>query len=123
MFSEKHTLFSSHKCPFFPLHRITHYTLFSEKHIISSISLYPNLTNTHYMLSSDKHIHSLNRNAILLSDKHNKSFSEISHWYIIFSDRHSVSSFEIYKLHPSHTPTQIHISAKLTVSISRINTL
>ena len=49
-FLEKHTLFSSHKYILYPLHRITQYNLFSKKHIISSLSLYPVLTNTHYPL-------------------------------------------------------------------------
>jgi hypothetical protein len=43
--------------------------------------------------------------------------------YIIFSDRYTISSFQIYKLYSPHGNTHILFSAKHSVSTSRINTL
>ena len=106
-------------------HRITYCILFLESHIIS-VSLYPFLTNK--IISSPQiNTHWLHRNAhSLFSDKHNKSFSEKRHGYtkyIIFTDRHTVSSFQIYNLNLSHRNTYILFSSKHTISTSQINTI
>jgi hypothetical protein len=137
--SDKHTIFSSHKCTshhlpgkyttsfsdkctLFPLHRITHFNLFLEKHIIS-LSLYPILTNTIIYSPEINTLHSLHWNAhILFSDKNNKSLSVICPrytQYIIFSDRHTISSFLAHKLYPSHKNTHILFSTQHTISLLR----
>jgi hypothetical protein len=110
LFTELHTIRSSQKNTLCPPY---HYIRFWQLLLISSPQI-----NT---------LHSHHRKAhILLSDKHNKSFSVISHWYkqyIIFSDIHNISSFQTYILYPSHTTTHILLSPKLTISTSQINTL
>ena len=98
MFSEKHTIVSWRKCILYPLHRITQYNLFSENHIIS-----PSQINTIN--------HSPQINTIC-------PFTEKT-----FSDRHTISSFQIYKLYPLHRNTHILFSDRHTISTSQKYTL
>ena len=122
-----HIISSSQINTLYPVHRNAHYILFQEntlyplhrKHIISFSqrnTLYPLRRNAHYILFQEKTLYPLRRNAhYILFSEINISSSQINticpfHKYtqcIIFSDRHTISSFQIYKLYHLYRNTHI----------------
>ena len=100
------------------LFRSIHYILISERHIISSsqkCTLYPLLKNLRYILSSEMYIISSSQiNTINPSQINTICPLQRYTQYIIFPDRHTISSFQY---------TNCILFTEIHISSFQINTL
>ena len=98
LFTEVHIISSSQKYTLYHLHRNAHYILFSEINIISSSQI----------------------NTINPSPQICKLYPLLRYTqYNILSDRHTISSFQMYKLYPLHRNTHYILYSETTLQITR----